>query len=36
MVFTDPLSPAAGATARLGLAAGLVLGLWLLVLWAMP
>lgn len=35
MFGTDPLSPAAGARPRLALAALLVGGLWLMVLWAM-
>jgi hypothetical protein len=34
MSLTDPLSPASGAAARLGLAAALVGLLWLLVVWA--
>jgi hypothetical protein len=35
MFGTDPLSPAAGAPARLGLAALLLAGLWALVGWAL-
>jgi hypothetical protein len=34
MTWTDPLSPASGAPARLALAAALVGALWLLVIWA--
>jgi hypothetical protein len=35
MFTTDPLSPAAGATARLGVAALLLTALWALVGWAL-
>jgi hypothetical protein len=35
VTMTDPLSPTAGATARLFLAASVLTLLWLAVLWAL-
>jgi hypothetical protein len=35
VTMTDPLSPTAGAVARLSLAASVLAALWLAVMWAL-